>query len=345
MANELSNRELSVFFREMALLQKAGITPAEGVSELLDDAKDDPVLKQMKDVLNEGATFHDALKACNVFPSYVTGMVRIGEEAGALDTVLTSLADHYEREEGIRESIKSAVIYPCLMILMMLVIVFVLVTRVLPIFSLVFSQLGTSLSGISGALLHAGQVLNRYSIVLLIVLALLVLLFLYFYATAAGRKKAASFLEGFPPTKAIRKDIASGRFADALSLMFKSGIPLTEETMEMTKDLVDHREMRNDITRFYDLVEKESVNIPDALKNAGIFSGLYASLMRAGFKAGEQDAVMERIAVRYREDTDEKLYRLIGAIEPTLVIALSVIVGLILLSVILPLIGVMSNLG
>lgn len=345
MARHLSNTELSVFFRETALLQKAGITPAEGIEELLEDAGDDAVLRQLKTQLDEGARFHEALLSTGVFPDYVTGMVRIGEEAGALDAVLTSLADHYEREEQIRESVKSAVIYPCLMIAMMLVVVFVLVTRVLPIFSLVFAQLGTGMTGLSAALLHAGQVLNRYSIVLLIILVLFVALFFYLYATNSGRAKAAAFLEHFGPTNAIRRDIASGRFADALSLMFKSGIPLSEETMEMARTLVSHREMAADITRFYTYVEQEALSIPEALKKAGIFKGLYSSLMSASFKAGEQDTVLERIAARYEEDTDKKIYRLIGVIEPTLVILLSVIVGLILLSVILPLIGVMSNLG
>ena len=345
MAKHLSNKELSVFFRETALLQKAGITPAEGIAELLHDAKDDPVLTQLHTRLNEGASFHDALTSTGVFPDYVTGMVRIGEEAGALDSVLTSLADHYEREEGIRDSIRSAVVYPCLMITMMLVIVFVLITRVLPVFSLVFAQLGSGMSGISAALLQAGNTLNRYTVVLLLLLVFAVALFFYLYATDGGRKKAASFFEVFAPTKPIRRDIAAGRFADALALMFKSGIPLTEETMEMTKHLVSHKGMQQAISAFYDLVETKSMNIPDALRDAGIFSGLYSSLMRAGFKAGEQDTVMERIAARYRDDTNDRLLRLIGVIEPTLVIALSVLVGLILLSVILPLIGIMSNLG
>lgn len=345
MTRTLSNTELSVFFRETALLQKAGITPAQAIAGLLEDTGEDPVLLQLKARLDDGARFYEALEATRVFPDYVTGMVRIGEEAGALDTVLTSLADHYEREEEIKESIKSAVLYPCLMIAMMLIVVFVLVTRVLPIFSLVFAQLGTGMSGISAALLHAGQVLNRYSIVLLVLLVLLIALFLYLYATDPGRQKAAAFLEHFGPTRPIRRDIASGRFADALSLMFKSGIPLNEETMEMARTLVGHKEMAKDITRFHRYVEEDALSIPEALKKAGIFSGLYSSLMSASFQAGEQDTVMEQIAARYEADTDQKIYRLIGTIEPTLVILLSVIVGLILLSVILPLIGVMSNLG
>ena len=78
MARHLSNTELSVFFRETALLQKAGITPAEGIEELLEDAGEDPVLRQLKTQLDEGARFHEALLSTGVFPDYVTGMVRIG---------------------------------------------------------------------------------------------------------------------------------------------------------------------------------------------------------------------------------------------------------------------------
>ncbi len=343
--SHLTNPELSVFFRETALLQKAGITPLQGISELLEQSGSDPVLTKIKDTLEEGATFHEALAATNVFPDYVTGMVRIGEESGSLDVVLSSLADHYDREESIRESVRSAVIYPCLMIAMMLVVVFVLITKVLPIFSLVFSQLGTGMSGISGALLHMGEVMNRYSIVLVVLLALLLIAFFYFYMTASGKKQVASFLEHFGPTKAIRAEIAAGRFADALSLVFKSGIPLNEETMDMIRALVGHKKTADAIREFYRLIEEEAKSIPEALKEAGIFSGLYTSLMSAGFQSGEQDTVMEEIAARYQTDTDKRIYSLIGVIEPTLVIGLSLIVGLILLSVILPLIGVMSNLG
>ena len=98
-------------------------------------------------------------------------MVQIGEETGTLDEVMSALGEHYEREDSIAKSIRNAVTYPMIMIGMMLVVILVLLVKVMPIFNQVFVQLGTEMTGFSGALMQIGNAISRYSVVLVVLLA------------------------------------------------------------------------------------------------------------------------------------------------------------------------------
>ncbi len=180
---KLNNYEIASFCRQMALLIKAGISPAEGIEILIQDSHDSTaqrLLGQISHVLQSGEMFHVALEMSGSFPDYMVHMVTIGEESGSLDTVLNSLADYYEREEAISSSIKSAVSYPLIMVFMMLVVVIVLIMKVLPIFQQVFAQLGTNMSGFAQSLLNMGNILNGYSAVTVILLVILACLFIFF---------------------------------------------------------------------------------------------------------------------------------------------------------------------
>ena len=180
----LNNREISFFCSQMAMLQQAGIAPVEGMRILLSDAKTADakrIYQQILDVCSTGEPFSEGIKSCNVFPEYVLHMICLGEESGNLDEVMNALAEYYEREEDISDSLRSAISYPFIMIGMMIVVILVLITKVLPIFNQVFKQLGSEMTGISASLLQLGNQINRYSLVFL---GFLVLLFcLYFYTT------------------------------------------------------------------------------------------------------------------------------------------------------------------
>lgn len=177
---KLSNQEIASFCSQTAMLFAAGITPTESMNILLNDSKTTEGKEIISDILGtcrHGESFTNALKAAGVFPDYVLHMIHLGEESGNLDDVMQSLADYYEREDTISDSIRNAVSYPFVMIGIMVLVIFVLLGKVMPIFNQVFIQLGSEMSGISATLLHLGNSLNRYSLVLIITLAVLVLLY------------------------------------------------------------------------------------------------------------------------------------------------------------------------
>lgn len=342
----LSNQEIASFCNQTAMLFQAGITPTESIGILLNDSKSSEgkeILQQILDICRQGESFAKALEQTNAFPDYVLHMINIGEESGNLDDVMQSLADYYEREDSISDSIRSAVSYPFIMIGIMLLVIFVLLGRVMPIFNQVFIQLGSEMSGISATLLNFGNALNRYSLIITVLLVIAV--FIYFLAvkTKKGHALTVRFLSVFPLTKGFYEKLAAGRFASGMALTISSGMD-TFSSLDMVSELTEHTGMQSKIAACKKAIEDGS-NFAEALTSSDIFSNLYARMVTVGFRTGSIDTVMQKIADSYDKETERKIRSIIAILEPTLVIILSLIVGLILLSVIFPLMGIMSSIG
>lgn len=347
----LSNKELSVFCDQMSMLLKAGQTPEAGISLMLDDAESESakqILLPMADVCNRGEPFPTAVKASNVFPKYAIDMIEIGNTSGKLDEVLESLANHYDREEAIAQGIRNAVTYPFLIICMMMVVILVLVMKVLPIFQQVFIQLGTEMTGFSKGLLYFGNTLTTYSALFITLLFIMVVLYLFFSKIEIGRHIFGKFLAVFPLTAGFYEKIAAGRFASGMAIMKAAGLD-TDKSLDLAEQLVDNSRLIEKIQKCRQLMEGDDDNEPisfsESLAKTGIFSNMYSKMVNIGFKSGAVDKVFKKIANNYDEEIDNSMTNLLSILEPSLVIILSVIVCLILLSVIMPLMGIMSSIG
>ena len=320
----LSNTELTTFCSQFSLILRSGISSLEGLSIMLEDTPEGDgtvLLKGMIATMEETGSLYEALITSKVFPPYLCSMVEIGEQSGRLDDVMASLSEHYHREEEMARNIKSAVTYPLVMLGMMMVVIFVLIVKVLPVFNEVFRQLGTGLTGISGTILSLGNTISRYAALLVILAVLLATVFLYFAFTAKGRHQIGSFARSFFLTKNLMEKIACSRFASGMYLSLSSGLD-TDQSLEMVSRLVEH-----------------------PVTKSSIFSGIYTRMVSIGYKTGSMDDVMKQISVQYDEEIDARMTDLVAKLEPTLVAILSIVVGLILLSVMLPLMGIMSNIG
>lgn len=342
----LSNTEISAFCRQTAMIIKAGITPAEGMDILAHDTignEGKNLINHIGDACKNGEPFYQAMESTGVFPNYVVKLTALGEESGNLDAVLTSLAAYYEREQSISESVRSAVTYPLIMIAMMFVVILVLVIKVLPIFQQVFIQLGTEMTPLASSLLSIGNVLSQYAIGITIFLFVLIGSSLILYKTKTGRKRITQLLSRFPLTRGFYEKIAAGRFASGLHLTFSSGMD-TYQSLDMIAEIVENDQMQAKINLCKKELDQDS-NLPEALVKSEIFSSLYSRMVAIGFRSGSIDTVMQQISQNYEAETDRQINKIISIIEPTLVILLSLIVGIILLSVLLPLMGIMSSIG
>ncbi len=342
----LTQAEITTFCSQTAMLIQAGITPVESMSILLSDMKNDQgkeILQGIWDVCKKGTSFHEALESVGVFPDYCLRLIALGEESGKLDSCLQSLALYYEKESNIRRNIKQAVSYPLIMIVMMFVVIYVLMSRVLPIFSQVFAELGSDMGGLAASLMNLGNTLNRYSGVLLVLICAALILYFAFTRIPALKRLNTRFLNWFPPTRGFFEKYACQRFASGLAMTFSSGID-TYTSLDMVAELVGNARMHEQILACKERLRKGD-NLSEALVDSQIFSNVHSRMVAIGFRSGNIDTVMQKIADSYEKETDEKMQSIIAVLEPTLVIILSIIVGLILLSVILPLMGIMTSIG
>ena len=341
----LSNTEAAAFCSQMAIILKSGISSIEGVSIMLEDSKnpeEKELLSQIHETLMHTGILYESLSETKAFPDYLLHMVQIGEQTGKLDEVMESLADYYEKEANLAQTVKNAVTYPFIMIIMMVLVIVVLVTKVMPVFNQVFRQLGSEMTGFSRAVLNAGEFMNRYSIIFICMFAVIILGILYIMKSAKGQRIFRRFLDKFTNTRALSEKIAAYRFSNGMALTLSSGLT-PEECLNLTVELTEQGAFRNRLEQCRESVS-QGEDLCDTLLQNAIFSGIYARMAAIGSRTGVLDEVMKKIARQYEEDIDTRIAGIIATVEPTLVIVLSVIVGVILLSVMLPLISIMAGL-
>lgn len=340
-----SNMEISAFCGQIALILKSGISSIEGITIMMEDAsagEEKKILEFILERIQETGSLYDSLSETGLFPSYMLHMIEIGEETGTLDEVMEALSNHYDREDTIGKSIKNAVTYPTIMAGMMVAVIIVLLVKVMPIFNQVFVQLGTEMTGFSRMLMELGNAINRYSIALVALLIAVVALILYCTRTKNGRSFSRRLGYHLNFIRPVYEEIAACRFASGMALTLSSGLN-PERSMELVSALNDDPLFQEKLQNCRKKVD-EGTDLSEALHETGMFTGIYARMASIGSRTGSMDQVMNRIAVLYQDDIDNRMNNALAILEPTLVITLSLIVGVILLSVMLPLMGIMSSL-
>ncbi|MCR5369847.1 MAG: type II secretion system F family protein [Clostridium sp.] len=342
----LSNARIFHFFEQLGALIGAGISPYAALGIMARDADNrdiDPVLRQIGESVSEGRHLSESIAETGVFPAYVTELLNIGEQTGRLEEVCGALARYYEEEDDLRESIRSAVSYPVIMIVMMFAVVIVLVSRVLPIFAQVFRQLGASVNGVTQTLINLSETISRYYLVFAVILLIGAALFLYFYCTQKGQEQFRDLMAVFPPTKDFSESLALTRFAGGLRMTQSAGLD-AYTSLELASHVAGNKTVLKKIHACRELLEQGD-SFSEAVQKTGLFNPFYSGMISVFAQAGSVDRAMDFIADHYKEETDRRISRTLAAIEPTMVVILSLIVGLILLSVMLPLMGIMANIG
>ena len=343
---QLDGPYLSSFCMEMSLCLKAGISLNEGIFMLAADETD----KDLKDMLNGlyekmdgGSTLEDAMKEAGCFPNYVIDMVEIGTKTGRLESVMKALSDYYIRQEQITRSIKNAVVYPFVLTFMLLLVIGVLIIKVLPIFNDVFNELGAEMSSVAVTIMNIGTGITKYAAVILAVVVVFVVVAAIISTVPSLTMKFVNTWNKITSNRKISKEISSARFASGMAMTLASGLD-TDESLDMVERITGNPVMLARIQKCRELMKSGELFV-DAVAKTEIFPSLYCRMLSIGFKTGTADSVMEEIARRSEADVDEDIESVINKVEPTLVIIMSIVVGLILLSVMLPLMSIMTTIG
>ena len=228
------------------------------------------------------------------------------------------------------------------MVGMMIVVIVVLLVKVMPLFNRVFTQLGTEMTGISKYLMDIGQAINNYSVALLVILVLVVIAAILAAKTKKGKQLVRSIGYKIRGIRMLYESEATCRFSGTMALALSSGLH-QDRGLELAESLIDDKRFQAKLTASKELIA-DGEGMTDALRESGIFSGIYARMASVGQKSGSLEKSMEKIAGLCQEEMDDRTNNLLAVLEPTLVIILSLIIGIMLLSVMFPLLGIMSAL-
>lgn len=342
--NKLTNQDLFHFCEQFSILLHSGISCAEGFQLMMENSKTQEgkdFFQILSEDFEQNGSLAQTLKNSGHFPNSMISYIKIGEETGCLDEVLKSLSEHYEQEIEISETIRSAVTYPLLMLAMMGTVIAILLVKVLPVFKQVFQQMGLEMNHFSNGLLSAGTLISRYSAIFLCIVLLILAGFLVLFFTDRGRIYLRQLSGRLPYIKEIAIATDYARLTQAIAMGIHSGIDQVI-TLEMAQDLLSQQTLREKTAKAQKLLEEGSF-FEDAMSSSGLFEGMDARLITVGIRAGAADEVMNNLARRYRESSLTVTGNIISIVEPTIVILFSLLVGLVLLSVMMPLLGILSE--
>jgi type IV pilus assembly protein PilC len=331
----------------MSVLFFSHITLIEGVSILIEQSDN----KQLKQALTEvyafmekGFTLAEAMSMYgHIFTSYMLSMVVIGEKSGTLDTVFSLLSDYYDKESKIRKRIKSAITYPAILTALMAAIVVLLIVRILPMFGDILDSMGASMPAMTAGILGGGAFLATYGLFFIAGIIIIALGCIIYFRTEKGQYNYDRIKFRIPAYRFIACRVITSRFARSLAILFKSGVQLLNALEDVTV-LMGNKYLEEKLKSAVEKA-KNREEISEVLKEIGIFPALFIKMFNIGERTGNLDEMLEKSASVFDEEVDDAVERFTQMLEPVLIIVLSLVVGAILLSVVLPMITVMNAIG
>jgi len=343
---KFDSESLSAFCLQVSLLLGAAIPASEGFEIMAGDAVnawERDLLKELAEETGKGAVLSEAMKKTDAFPLYVIRMASVGEQTGNLDTIMKELSVYYDKEAKQAEALRNAILYPSMLVVMLLVVLFVLFTKVMPVFKGVYEQLGSALSPVTEAAMNFGGAASRVALIIVLVLLLVFAVFRILTLRGIHFGFSDAVIGFFRKRSRISKAIAKRRLTSVLSMTIRSGLSL-ESGFSLAEGVIDNPEISEKIRKCEGLADTGE-DYYTILKNAGLFSGFHIQMIKVGNRTGHMDTVMAEISDDFEEMADQSLGAFIAGFEPAVVAILAVCVGLVLLSVMLPLAGLLSSIG
>lgn len=341
----LTSAELSSFCGQVALILEAGLPLYDGMETLAEadgGAGGSDIYRAASKGVTETGSLYEALKEDPRWPEYLVEMVGIGERSGQLEKVMRGLETYYAREDRIRSSVVSAVTYPMVLGVMLVVIVLILLWRVLPVFRRVLNSMGVGVSETGSAMMRVGSAVGWIVLALVALLVLLVLAGVILLRTKHRDRVIDLAQRVFPPLTRLNKQLSASRVASVLSMMLSSGFP-TDEALDMTAAVLSDKDAAGKVKGIRAHLA-EGKGFADAIAQTKLFDTLHDRMIKMGSATGREDQVLGKLGELYEEQVEEHITRLVSIIEPSLVALLSIVIGAVLLSVMLPMAGILSSL-
>ena len=324
----------------------AGMALGDGFEILCEDMDDKKIMalcNSMREDLNDGKTLSQAMENSKAFPEYAVKMVTIGEITGRLENVLIGLSEYYESRAEMARTVRSSVLHPLMLLVMMTAVIVVLIALVIPMFGNIFSQFDSSVGETVNKTVNMAYGVGTAMLIVLLVIIVISVIIAILSKIPSTRQKLSNFVSAFLPTKRMSKRFSLSKISDAISMMVASGIA-PDEILENAAKLVDDKKLSE---KLLDCRKKvlDGEFFADVISTAGIFPTMSAHSLKIAYNSGSFEKAWKKLSEQCGEAAMESASSIVAFIEPAIVIVLTTVIGAILLTVMIPLMNIMSVLG
>jgi general secretion pathway protein F len=335
-------KEVGLITRELATLLESGLPLDRSLQVLIELNEDDEklagLLSDIQERVRGGANFSDALEAQNgVFSKLYVNMVRAGEASGNLEAALGRLAEYLERSEELKETIKSALVYPSILLVVAGLSLILLLVFVVPQFATLFEDMGAELPTPTRIVIALGDFFRDYWLVMLCLVAFGALAVQKALERPEIREAWDRYVMTLPLFGDLVWKLETSRFCHTLSTLLENGMPLLG-AMGLAKDVVGNRKISGELESITDDL-KRGRGLADPLSENRVFPKLALQMIRVGEESGNLDPMLTKVALVYDRETRDAVQRMLTLLEPAVIIVLGVMVAGIIVSILMAILG------
>ena len=340
-------RELSIFTRQFSVMIDAGLPLVQCLDILAGQQANKAlaeILRGVRKTVEGGSTLANALREYpKVFDDLFTNMVEAGETGGILDGVLQRLSTHIEKAVKLRRAVKSALIYPSVVVFIAGSVITLLLWKVVPIFATLFAGLEVALPLPTRIVIGLSNAVASFALPAVIFLGLAGYGVKLFYGTPQGRLLIDRIILRLPLVGNLMRKISVGMFTRTLGTLISSGVPMLE-AMEITARTSGNAVVEKAVLQVRRAIETGRT-IVDPLRETGVFPNLVVQMIGVGEQTGSLDAMLQKIADFFEDEVDVAVGDLLTAMEPLIILFLGVVVGGVVISMYLPLFSLIGKLA
>lgn len=340
LTGKVTIREVAVFSKQFSAMINAGITMMRCL-RVLESQTDNKLFKEViskiRDSVTGGLPLSQSLaQHPKVFPRLYIAMIKAGEESGSLDKTLMRLSVHLEKEVNLKDEIKSAMTYPAVIAVMMVLIVSVLMVFVIPTFERMFEGLGSALPTPTKILMGISRNMKSFWYIYILVVCFgIPFAYKSFYATPPGRLIIDRLRLKAPVFGLLNRKISVARFTRTLGTLLSSGVPIIG-ALSIVEEVADNVIIESAISRVRNSI-KEGETIAEPLEASNVFPPMVTNMIAVGEESGALDEMLNKVADFYDAEVEAMVKSLTSLLEPLLITVMGVMVGGIVIALLLPL--------
>src|SRR6202030_3787875 len=341
-------KELAVFTRQFSVMIDAGL-PLVQCLEILAGQQENKVFQNVltatRASVEGGMTLSAAMRQHEkVFDALYVNLVEAGETGGILDTILQRLSTYIEKNVKLKRAVKSAMVYPIVVLSVAAGVIILLLWKVVPIFATLFAGLGVSLPLPTRIVIGLSNFIGSiFGFLVLVTIIGTIIALKVWYGTPTGRMAIDRALLKMPVLGLLLRKIAVARFTRTLGTLISSGVPILEG-LDITGRTAGNAVIEKALLNVRKALEAGR-NLSDPLRDSNVFPGMVTQMIGVGEQTGAMDAMLQKIADFYEDEVDAAVKDLLAAMEPMMIVVLGLVVGGIVISMYLPLFSLIGQLS
>jgi len=341
---KVHQRSIAIFTRQLATMIDAGLPLVQSL-EILSSQQEHKIFKNILRGIREdvegGSTFAGALKKYPAtFNDLYTNLVVAGEEGGILDNILLRLAAYIEKAEALKKKVKSALVYPAVIVTVAVFVVMILMFFVIPVFSKMFEEAGSQLPLPTLVVVVISKFAQKYIFIVIPAVILFFYLFKKYHQTEGGKRVLDGLLLKLPVFGPLFQKIAVARFSRTLGTLVSSGVPILDG-LNIVSKTAGNKVIETAIMNARASI-REGETIAEPLARSNIFPPMVIQMIAVGESTGALDSMLSKIAEFYEEEVDVAVANLTSLLEPILMIFLGVVIGGVVIAMYLPIFNMAS---